>query len=36
MDRHTPERFEHFEIQVRAIPEVLACLLIAGRGGGRG
>ncbi len=31
MDRHTPERFEHFENQVRAIPEILECLLITGQ-----
>ena len=31
MDRHTPERFTHFEAQVGAIPEVLECLLITGQ-----
>lgn len=31
MDRHTPERFERFEAEVRAIPEVLECLLITGQ-----
>ncbi len=31
MDRHTPERFEHFDAAVRAMPEVLECLLITGR-----
>jgi Lrp/AsnC family leucine-responsive transcriptional regulator len=31
MDRHTPERFAHFEAQVRAIPEVVECLLITGQ-----
>lgn len=31
MDQHTPERFEHFEAQVRAIPEVMECLLITGQ-----
>ena len=31
MDRHTPERFEHFEAQVRDIPEILECLLITGQ-----
>jgi Lrp/AsnC family transcriptional regulator, leucine-responsive regulatory protein len=30
MDRHTPERFEHFEKQVRAYPECQACWLITG------
>jgi Lrp/AsnC family leucine-responsive transcriptional regulator len=31
MDRHTPERFVHFEERVRALPEVLECLLITGQ-----
>ncbi len=31
MDRHTPERFENFETRVRAIPEVMECLLITGQ-----
>ncbi|MCX8087324.1 MAG: Lrp/AsnC family transcriptional regulator [Rhodocyclaceae bacterium] len=31
MDRHTPERFERFESEIRAIPEVLECLLITGQ-----
>ncbi len=31
MDRHTPERFERFEAQVREIPEVMECLLITGQ-----
>jgi len=31
MDRHTPERFEHFEQEVARMPEVLECLLITGR-----
>ncbi len=31
MDRHTPERFSHFESQVREIPEVMECLLITGQ-----
>ncbi|MCX8017538.1 MAG: Lrp/AsnC family transcriptional regulator [Rhodocyclaceae bacterium] len=31
MDRHTPERFEGFEAEVRAIPEVIECLLITGQ-----
>lgn len=30
MDRHTPERFEHFERLVRSFPEVQACYLITG------
>ena len=31
MDRHTPERFAHFDAKVRALPEVLECLLITGQ-----
>ncbi len=31
MDRHTPERFERFEAEVAATPEVLECLLITGQ-----
>ncbi|MEY6431260.1 Lrp/AsnC family transcriptional regulator [Thioalkalicoccus limnaeus] len=31
MDRHTPERFAHFDAAVAALPEVLECLLITGR-----
>ena len=31
MDRHTPERFENFEAQIRAIPEAIECLLITGQ-----
>lgn len=31
MDRHTPERFAHFEAQVGEIPEILECLLITGQ-----
>lgn len=31
MDRHTPERFERFDAAVKAMPEVLECLLITGR-----
>lgn len=30
MDRHTPERFENFETQISAIPEVMECCLITG------
>jgi len=30
MDRHTPERFSHFEAQVRSYPEVQACWLVTG------
>ena len=31
MDRHTPERFTHFEGEVEKIPQVLECLLITGQ-----
>lgn len=31
MDRHTPERFDHFESEVSKIAEVLECLLITGQ-----
>lgn len=31
MDRHTPDRFENFETEVRAIPEIVECLLITGQ-----
>jgi Lrp/AsnC family leucine-responsive transcriptional regulator len=31
MDKHTPERFEHFDRAIREIPEVLECLLITGQ-----
>jgi len=31
MDRHTPERFDNFESQVAACPEVLECYLITGQ-----
>ena len=31
MDRHTPERFEHFDREIAAIPEVTECLLITGQ-----
>ena|SRR5579864_1755693 len=31
MDRHTPERFAHFEARIRALPEILECLLITGQ-----
>lgn len=31
MDRHTPERFAHFEGQVAQLPEVVECLLITGQ-----
>ncbi|MCL5956728.1 MAG: Lrp/AsnC family transcriptional regulator [Gammaproteobacteria bacterium] len=30
MDRHTPERFEHFEAEISNSPEVLECYLITG------
>ena len=31
MDRHTPERFGNFEAKVKALPEVMECLLITGQ-----
>ncbi len=31
MDRHTPERFAHFEAKVAAIPAVMECLLVTGQ-----
>ena len=31
MDRHTPDRFDVFEKQVRSYPEVIECLLITGQ-----
>ncbi|MEE9357074.1 Lrp/AsnC family transcriptional regulator [Candidatus Vondammii sp. HM_W22] len=31
MDRHTPERFSNFDATVKALPEVLECLLITGQ-----
>ena len=31
MDKHTPERFEKFERQVKEFPEVQACYLITGQ-----
>jgi|SRR5690606_16555213 len=31
MDKHTPERFEHFEKTLRENPEVLECHLITGQ-----
>lgn len=31
MDRHTPDRFERFETAVRALPQVLECIMITGQ-----
>ena len=31
MDRHTPDRFEHFEQAVAAIDEVIECFLVTGQ-----
>ncbi len=31
MDKHTPERFEHFDREIASIPEVTECLLITGQ-----
>lgn len=31
MDRHTPDRFEAFEAEVSAYPEVMACAVVTGQ-----
>lgn len=31
MDKHTPDRFAHFEEEIRKHPEVIECLLITGQ-----
>jgi Lrp/AsnC family leucine-responsive transcriptional regulator len=31
MDRHTPDRFENFEAQVRDYPEVMECSVVTGQ-----
>lgn len=31
MDRHTPDRFEHFERQVETFPEVVECSIVTGQ-----
>jgi Lrp/AsnC family leucine-responsive transcriptional regulator len=31
MDRHTPDRFEHFEAAVKTFPQILECILITGQ-----
>lgn len=31
MDRHTPERFENFELKIAEFPQVLECLIITGQ-----
>ena len=31
MDKHTPDRFEHFETEISQFSEVLECLLITGQ-----
>lgn len=31
MDRHTPERFSHFEERVREFPEVMECSIVTGQ-----
>lgn len=31
MDRHTPERFSHFEARVREFPEVMECSIVTGQ-----
>ena len=31
MDRHTPDRFEHFETAILTYPQILECILITGQ-----
>ena len=31
MDRHTPDRFEHFEAAVKTYPQILECILVTGQ-----
>ena len=31
MDRHTPDRFENFELEVSAFPEVVECSIVTGQ-----
>jgi len=31
MDRHTPERFDHFEAAIASLPEVLECSIVTGQ-----
>jgi Lrp/AsnC family leucine-responsive transcriptional regulator len=31
MDRHTPDRFEHFEATIKSYPQILECILITGQ-----
>jgi len=31
MDRHTPERFENFERQIKKLPEVIECSIVTGQ-----
>jgi Lrp/AsnC family leucine-responsive transcriptional regulator len=31
MDRHTPDRFDNFEAQVAAFPEVIECAVVTGQ-----
>ena len=31
MDRHTPDRFNNFEIAIAALPEVMECLIVTGQ-----
>ena len=31
MDRHTPDRFERFEVAVKAFPEVVECSIVTGQ-----
>ena len=31
MDKHTPERFAHFENEIQKLPEITECLLVTGQ-----
>ncbi len=31
LDKHTPERFQHFESEINTMPQILECLLITGQ-----
>jgi len=31
LDKHTPERFDNFESEIKSMPQVLECLLITGQ-----
>lgn len=31
MDRHTPDRFENFEAQIKELPEIIECSIVTGQ-----